>query len=480
MGNLKKNIGYQTLYQILNTILPLITAPYLARTLGASAQGIASYTQSIVNYFTLIAILGVTNYGTRAVSTNKKSIQEISNTFWNIYIIQFIASTFAILMYGLYLFLLCKENVLVSAIQALYLLGSLADINWLFFGVEKFKTTVSRNIIIRVISVLLILCLVRHPSDLWIYVLIMGGSVFLSNIVLWRFAVRIVDFSPRKYVNLNAAKAHVKPICVLFVPVLLMSFYHIMDKTMLGMLSSYEQTGFYYNADKVINIPMGIIGGISTVMLPRMSAILADKNDKDYESLYNLSTELIFAAACGMAFGISAISREFTPLFFGDGFDPCISLIITLSPVLVFRGLAQTTSMQYLIPKHKEKVFITASFWGIVTNLIVNIILIPRFGALGAVAGTVCADFVTCSLQYYLIRKEYPALTYMVKELYYVGFGTIMYITVRFISHIIHSNVVSIIAEISAGAFVYLSFCILLWHFTNAPFFKTIKRRIIR
>lgn len=86
MSKLKKNLGYQTIYQILNTCIPLITSPYLARVLGAEKQGVFSYTQSIVNYFTLFAMLGVVNYGTRTIADCGKDRGKRSKTFWNIYI----------------------------------------------------------------------------------------------------------------------------------------------------------------------------------------------------------------------------------------------------------------------------------------------------------------------------------------------------------------------------------------------------------
>ena len=85
MSKLKKNLGYQTIYQILNTCIPLITSPYLARVLGAEKQGIFSYTQSIVNYFTLFAMLGVVNYGTRTIADCGDDRVKRSKTFWNIY-----------------------------------------------------------------------------------------------------------------------------------------------------------------------------------------------------------------------------------------------------------------------------------------------------------------------------------------------------------------------------------------------------------
>ena len=103
MSKLKKNLGYQTIYQILNTCIPLITSPYLARVLGAEKQGVFSYTQSIVNYFTLFAMLGVVNYGTRTIADCGKDRGKRSKTFWNIYMLQLCCTVISISVYAFYL-----------------------------------------------------------------------------------------------------------------------------------------------------------------------------------------------------------------------------------------------------------------------------------------------------------------------------------------------------------------------------------------
>ena len=66
--SLKKNYIYSLSYQILNLITPLITAPYVARVLGADGVGIYSYTASIMMYFTMFGALGTMNYGTREIA----------------------------------------------------------------------------------------------------------------------------------------------------------------------------------------------------------------------------------------------------------------------------------------------------------------------------------------------------------------------------------------------------------------------------
>lgn len=475
MSKLKKNLGYQTIFQILNTCIPLITSPYLARVLGAEMQGIFSYTQSIVNYFTLFAMLGVENYGTRTIANCGDDKEKRSKAFWNIYFLQMCCTLLSIGIYVFYLTKICSQNVYIAFLQIFYLLGSFVDINWLFFGVEKFKTTVSRNMIIRICSVVLILSIVRKPSDLWIYTMIMAGSTFLSNLVLWFFASKEIDVKAIRTISMNEVLRHIKPNLVLFVPLMAMSVYHIMDKTMLGLLSSYKQVGYYYNADKIINIPIGILIGVGTVMLPRMTALNSNGLEKEAKKIFLLSIELIVVVSCAMACGIFAISVEFTPFFFGPGYDECVRVIMMLSPVLVIKGLSVVARMQYLIPNQKEKIFIESVFLGAGINLLVNWILIVRIGALGAAIGTVIAEFVCCFWQYKNINKHISCSGVICKSMVYVMFGAIMIVAVRVVAKMFSGGVVALVFEIFTGIIVYSLMCIGYWKITKSEIVNIIK-----
>lgn len=477
MSKLKKNLGYQTIFQILNTCIPLITSPYLARVLGAEKQGVFSYTQSIVNYFTLFAMLGVENYGTRTIANCGDDREKRSKSFWNIYFFQMCCTLLSIGIYVVYLTRICSQNVYIAFLQIFYLLGSFVDINWLFFGVEKFKITVSRNMIIRISSVVLILSTVRKPSDLWIYTLIMAGSTFLSNIILWFFASKEVDVKAIRTVSKKEVVKHIKPNLVLFVPLMAMSVYHIMDKTMLGLLSTYKQVGYYYNADKIINIPIGILIGIGTVMLPRMTALNSNGLINEAKKLFLLSIELIVAVSSAMACGIFAISVEFTPFFFGSGYDECIRVIMMLSPVLVIKGLSLVARMQYLIPNQKEKIFIESVFWGAGINLIVNLLLIVRLGALGAAIGTMVAELASCFWQYKKINKYISCSSVIYKSMVYVLFGVVMIVAVRIVARIFCGGLVALVFEILTGVGVYSLLCIEYWKLTKNKILSVIKLR---
>lgn len=360
MSSIKKNLGLQTAYQILSASMPLITAPYLARKLGAEQLGIFSYTTSIVMYFTLVAMLGTVNYGTRSIASAKDDKAKRNDVFSSIYYLQITVTALATVAYVLYLVVFCRENQLISLLQGIALLSCFVDINWLFFGVEDFQITVTRSIVIKIATVILILLLVKQKTDLWLYTLIMLGGTFLSNAVLFIYLPRYVSFTK---VSIGQIKDHIKPNIVLFIPLLAMTVYHTMDKTMLGALSTYEQSGFYYNSDKIVQIPLLIINGIGTVMLPRMSSLLAEKKQKKADDLFITTMEGVAAISIAIACGIVAVSKEFIPFFFGDGYEPCIVLTIVFSPILLFKGFSVIARTQYLIPMKMERVH-KVCHWG--------------------------------------------------------------------------------------------------------------------
>ena len=478
MSNIKKNLGLQTAYQVLSVCMPLITAPYLARKLGASQLGIFSYTSSIVAYFTMFAMLGTINYGTRCIASVKNDRDKRNEVFSSIFVLQIAVTVIVILAYGIYLLFFCKDNELIAVLQGIALISCLADINWLFFGVEDFQITVTRSIAIKLATVALILLLVKAQSDLWIYTLIMLGGTLLSNLILFLYLPRYASFVK---VSASLIKKHIIPNLVLFVPLLAMSIYHTMDKTMLGALSTYEQSGFYYNSDKIVQIPLLVINGIGTVMLPRMSALLSEKKQKEADELFMTTLEGVAIVSIAIAYGIAAISNEFVPFFFGPGYDACIAITIIFTPVLLIKGFSVIVRTQYLIPMEMEKNFTKSVVGGAIVNLIMNFILIPQCGAMGAAIATVIAELVACILQFFSIRGRGLGIKKMlVKTSLYLVIGLLMIGIVRAVALIDINIVLKIIVEVITGASFFSIICITFWKKTNNQFFAIICKHIIQ
>lgn len=465
-NNLKFNLIFQTLYQLLETCIPLITAPYLSRTLGAEKLGVFSYTSSIVAFFALFAMLGTQNYGTKSIASVNKDIDKRSKLFFEIYGFQLIVCAISIIVYILYLVFFCNENKLISTVQILTLVGCIFNINWFFFGMEQFKVTVSVNSVIRVVSVIFIFLFVKKPSDLWVYSLIILSSTCVSHIYLLGKVKNYIHF---RKTTLSDIFIHLRPNIVLFVPLLAMSVYHIMDKTMLGFISDYNQSGYYYNADKIINITAGVISGISTVLLPRMSYLVSNDRKDESVDLFCLSLESTVMAASAMSFGIATISKEFIPFFFGPGFQECIILTITLSPVIIIKAFSFTARYQYLIPNNREYDFLVSVILGAIFNIILNFLLIPKFGAMGAVIGTLIAELVACIWQFIVLSKYIRIISSIVESFSYIFIGVLMFFAVRVIANYLTYNLIlNIFIEIIFGIVVYTVLCLIYWNYTDS------------
>ena len=472
MSNIKRNLGLQTTYQILSALMPLITAPYLARVLGAGQLGVFSYTSSIVAYFALFAMLGTVNYGTRSIASVKNDIVQRNEVFSSIYILQIITSAVLIAAYSCYVIFFCKQNHLIAALQGITLLSCLLDINWCFFGVEDFKITVTRNIIIKILTVILILLLVKDESDLWIYTMIMLGGTLLSNLILFLYLPR---YASLVRIRFDEIKKHIIPNLVLFIPLFAMSVYHTMDKTMLGKMSTFIQSGYYYNSDKIVQIPLLVINGIGTVMLPRMAALLSEGKQKEADDLFVTTLDGVAAISVAIGCGIAAVSKEFVPFFFGPGYDECILITIVFTPILVVKGFSAIARTQYLIPMKMEKEFTLSVIGGAIVNLILNFILIPGYGALGAAISTVIAEFVACILQFLSLKNRDLQLGKLIKKtLLYTVFGLLMIAVVRLVSLIEAGIVVKLLIEVAAGAAFYGLICLLYWKKTNNSFYGII------
>lgn len=476
MSSVKKNIVYQTAYQLLNTALPLITAPYLSRVLGASNLGIFSYTSSMVSYFTLFAMLGTMNYGTRSIAATQDNKDQCSRVFCEIYALQLSVSGIVFVLYLAYLLLLCSRYKLIACIQIIEIFSCALNIGWLFFGLEKFKVTVTRNMIIKMATVAMILLFVKDAGDLWKYVVIMLTGTAVSQLYLWFYVPKCVNLTK---VTIKGVLRHLKPNIALFIPLLAMSVYHTMDKTMLGIMSSAEESGFYYNADRLINIPTNIISGVGTVMLPRITAMINSNREQEGKRLFATSLDGTVMISIAMAFGIAAISEEFVPVFFGDGYTPCIILCKVMAPILIIKGFSLTVRTQYMIPFKMEKEYTKSVVVGAIVNVIANAILIPYLGATGAALGTLLAELSACIFLFIPVIKQINISKIFCNSFAYILFGLVMYALVRtVVSRFQVESILKIACEITAGGLTYILLCMVFWKWSKNDLFTSASKSI--
>lgn len=450
-SSIKKNFTYQMLYEILILILPFVTSPYVSRVIGADGLGSYSFSYTIANYFLLFSMLGIKNYGNRAVAQVREKQKQLNSVFSNILFLHIIVSAICCIAYIVYLAFV-KEDKLYAEIQFICVISGLFDISWFYFGIEKFKLTVTRNMIIKIINVICIFVFVRESHDLWKYCLIMSIGMLISQLSLW---IPLKSYTRIVRPNWQEMKRHIVPLLILFIPVIAVSLYRYMDKIMIGALSNKTQLGYYENSEKVANIPMTIITSFGTVMLPKMSNLIT-KNDKEAALKYiAMSMKYVMWIAFALAFGLAAVGKVFAPVFWGENFTLSGSLIMGLAITIPFMSFANVIRTQYLIPNEKDKDYLVSVISGAVINLIINYLLIPRFGAGGATIGTIVAEIIVCLVQTWSVRNVLELKKYIKSFWMFFIMGIGMFGVVYTIGQLSTVNVVTLMIQIVTGVLLY-------------------------
>lgn len=456
--SVKKNYIYNLIYQIVAIILPFITTPYLSRVLGATNIGIYGYTLSISAYFILFGSLGIALYGQREIAYEQNNIKKYSKSFIEILSLRIITMTISLALFYL-IFCINGEFNNYFKILTLELIANTLDISWFFQGLEEFKKTVGRNLIIKTISVILIFIFVKTKNDLNIYFIIYTVSILIGNLSLWLYLPKFITLKYIKKLNL---KKHFKATLVLFIPQIAIQIYTILDKTMLGtIIVNKAEVGYYTQAEKMIKLMLTIITSLGTVMLPRIASSYAKGDSETIKIYITRAFNLVFLISIPMIVGIICISNIFVPWFFGQGYDKVVPIMIILTPILLLIGMSNVIGMQYLLPTKKQKEYTYSVVIGAIVNFAINLMLIPKYGAIGAAIGTIIAEATVTAAQISYTKKyiDYKKILKLTKN-YFIS-SIVMLIMIIVVKVIIGNSLLSMFVQVGVGVITY-GICLLI------------------
>lgn len=454
-----KNYIYNMSYQVLFLIVPLITMPYISRALGPEGLGTYSYTNSIMSYFVLLGNLGIALYGSRQVAYVQSDKNKRSEIFWEITILKLITFSLSTTFLIIFLMIISEYRILILA-QGLTLLSVVFDVSWYFIGIEDFKKTVIRNVIVKLATLVLIFMFVHTTSDLLLYILIMGGSTLIGNIALVPFLFEQINFPKIKRINVVH---HLGPVILLFLPQVATQIYLVVNKTMIGNLDSIEAVGFFSSSDTLVRLALTAVSSVSAVLMPRISNLIAQNDRKRIENYMKKSFEFINFLSLPMICGLIAIAPKFIPLFLGEKFRIVSQLIIIESPVIILISWSIAITNQYLIPAKMNKEYTISSVIGAVVNILMNIILIKEWGVYGAIVATLLSEIFVIMYLIYSVRNVFNIKTMIFSNFWkYALSAILMLIFILLIESLLASSVYAVMVEIALGVVIYLGFLICL------------------
>lgn len=479
MASVKGNIILNGINTMTGILFPVITFPYAARVLMPEGIGAINFLNSIIGYIVLLTSLGIPMYAVKEVAKYRDDKAKRDQITVEIIILSFILC----LLGYIAVWILAEYVPQVHQQASLFYILSLTivftsiGVNWFYQGIEDFKFITIRAIIIRTLSAVSLFIFVKDSSDLIIYGIIIVGSTVGNNIINFIHLRKHIDRKIIKLKSLNIRR-HIKPAFEVFILNLIISLYIQLNSVMLGFISGDKQVGYFTAGTKITHIGLTIISSLGTVLLPRCSHLLKIGDYGGFSTIINKSLNLTLALSLPMMAGLMILAGPVTMIFCGEEYIDSIPILYLNAPVIVFISLTNVMGIQILYPKDKVNIVILSVTAGAVSNLILNFILIPPYGAYGAAISTLIAEFMVLIAQIIYGRKYYPFRTKALFNWHYILATLIMSIIVYPVVMIFEGNIFKLIFGIIAGILAYTGFLICMRDSLTIDLISTIKNKL--
>lgn len=401
--SVKYNFIMNMILRMSSFIFPMITFPYVSRILLASGNGKIAFAASIINYFTLFASLGIPTYGVKICAQVRDDKIKLSRTVQELLTINFICMVISYIIFIIMMFLVPEfsQNSTLLWINSISIVLSVAGIEWFYQAIEQYDYITFRNIFFKVVSIMFMFAFVHNQNDYIIYGAITIIGTVGSNILN---IIKLPHYITLKKVGNYCFSKHFKPIIFLFLYSAATTIYTNLDTVMLGFISGDIQVGYYNAAVKLKNILVSIVTALGSVLMPRISYYLGNGNKKEFTRLVQKSFNFTFLVS--IPFSVYFVYEATSSIGFlaGSGYEQAVPVMQIIIPSIIFIGIGSVTAWQLLIPLGKDIYTVIAAAIGGIVDLIINILLIPIYGAMGAAIGTLIAEVIVVSIHFLVLH----------------------------------------------------------------------------
>jgi O-antigen/teichoic acid export membrane protein len=406
--SLKKNVAYNTILSVSNVAFPIITTPYVSRILGVENIGVVNFAVTYASYFALFVALGIPMYGMREIAKQNNNPEGRNRTVSELFTINVLSAVIFSIVYLVTVFSVPtlsqnREFLLITGISVLFVPF---NVDWFFSGREKFKVVTLRTLAAKVIALGGLFIFVRTRDDIIPYLILTVAANLSSQI--WNFGYMLKTEVKFRFSDLQIKK-HLNAVLVLFASNIAISVYTMLSTLLLGFLSDYTQVGYYTSAIKVSKIILPIVTAMSPVMVARINTIKGEKDNRtEILRLLNNSFGYMMILAVPATIGLMMIAPRFVPFFFGAEFIPATVSLQILSLLIIIIGISNLFGIQVLVALGHEKKFLIAVLFGTVSNFCLNLLLIGKYGSLGASIASVIAEIMVSAAIFIFALKVFP------------------------------------------------------------------------
>ena len=403
--SLKRNFVLNAIRAASAMLFPLITFQYASRVLLAEGMGRVAFATSFVAYFNMFARLGVPSYGLRACAQARDDRTRLTRTAQELLLINLLAGVVAFAALGVCLFAVPR----VRADRGLFLIVSTTlffdaiGMEWLYQGLEQYAYITYRSLAFKAVALVSVFLMLHRPEDYLVYGAISVFAGAAPNVLNFFHARRYISLRPVGGYHLSR---HMQSVLVFFAMSCAITVYTNMDEVMLGFMRGNADVGYYNVAVKIKTALVGIVAALSAVLMPRASYYIDQGRLDAFRGLTRKGLHFVLSAGLALTVYFIMFSREAIGLLFGAAYEASVLPMQLIMPAVLLTGITRVMGNQILIPLGKEKTLLHSVAAGAAANLVINALLIPGLGAVGAVLGTIAAETAVLIWQFVKVKQS--------------------------------------------------------------------------
>jgi O-antigen/teichoic acid export membrane protein len=467
---IKKNVSYTFLYQFILVITPILTLPYLSRTLGAETIGVLALVQSFFIFFNLISTMGSGTVGQKKIAESASCPQIMSEAFRDIITLKILLSLFGTTFYIFIIYISDLSFKALLYVQSIHLITNAIDISWLYNGLENFKKTVVILICIKISAVICVFLFVKSPSDAEIYLMCYLFPNFIGHFFMWKdikLYIHISDFwhaQPFKYF---------KSVMILSIAQFAIIAFYMTDKIIIYYFTGVaSEVGYYDQALKFIMIGVAVVTAISTILLPRFARLHSGAKTAELQLLIHKAVRLTTMVCVLIALLLFFNADPFLILFLGADYRPSIALLQILSIGFVLKGISAILGSSYLIAVGQNIRFCIVIYSAALTNIIFNYAFISRYSAVGACIATLFCEITLATMLIYSTKNVMGFKHFFDITWRYIIAAVVCSVFMFFVSFIVMNNMLDVIVSSLLLCSVYFSILFILKDITIFELYK--------
>ena len=387
---IKKNILYTIILTTSNYIFPLIVYPYVSRVLGVENIGLCNFIDSVINYFILFSMMGITIIGTRQIAIEKSNDSGLGKTFSSLMTLNGLTTLIAII--ALIPVTLCVPELYLNKEMMLYgglkILSNYFLLEWFYKGLEDFKFITIRTIFVKILYVISVFIFVKTRGDYKVYYLLTVLMISLNAIINTSYSRKFAKFK-FKWIQL---KSYVKSYLILGLYFFLNSLFTTFNIVYLGFACNDTQVGYYTTATKLYSILLALYTGVTTVLMPRMSNLLAQNKMDEFRNLLSKSISILFTFSIPLIIFTTIFAPYIVYLISGPGYDGAITPMRIIMPLMLLIGYEQVQVVQCLMPLKKDRAVMLNAGAGALVGITLNLLIVPHLESIGSAITWIAAE----------------------------------------------------------------------------------------